>query len=99
MLPDLLLDEHVGYRFDEIVYGVDARMDALEALDLLADGERVAQVRMTARVHRVGKYDRAPERRRGLRDDSSGGGNLERSSSSDLEEPRRHLRKAYRHII
>ena len=38
MLPDLLGEEGVGDELDEVVDGVDAWVDGLEALDLLPDG-------------------------------------------------------------
>lgn len=41
MVSDLLCDNWIGYEFDEIVYGVYGRVDALEPLDLLADGQGI----------------------------------------------------------
>ena len=44
MLPDLLGEEGVGDELDEVVDGVDAWVDGLEALDLLPDGQGVGHV-------------------------------------------------------
>ena len=44
VFPDLLGEERVGDELDEVVDGVDAGVDRLEALDLLADGQRVGHV-------------------------------------------------------
>ena len=40
MFPDLLSQERVRDEFDEIVDGVDGRVDGLEPLDLVPDGHR-----------------------------------------------------------
>ncbi len=42
MLPDLLCQEWVGDELDEVVDGVNGRVDGLEALDLLPDGQGMA---------------------------------------------------------
>ena len=44
MLPDLLGEEGVGDELDEVVDGVDAWVDGLEALDLLPDGQGVGHI-------------------------------------------------------
>ena len=40
----LLRQERVRHQLDQVVDGVDARVDGLEPLDLLADGQRVGHV-------------------------------------------------------
>lgn len=40
MLPDLLSQEWIGDELDEVVDGVDGRVDGLEPLDLVSDGHR-----------------------------------------------------------
>lgn len=55
MVPDLLGDDRIRYEFDEIVYGVYGRMDALEPLDLLADGQRIVGKRRGMAVMVVGR--------------------------------------------
>ena len=42
MIPDLLAQDRVLDRFNEVVDGIDGRVDTLKALDLLPDGHRVA---------------------------------------------------------
>ena len=44
VFPDLLGEKRVGDQLDEVVDGVDAGVDRLEPLDLLADGQRVGHV-------------------------------------------------------
>ena len=44
VFPDLLGEERVGDELDEVIDGVDAGVDRLKALDLLADGQRVGHV-------------------------------------------------------
>lgn len=70
MISDLLGNDRIGYELDEIVYGVNGRMYALETLDLLADGQRVVgegrrvavvvrraavHCRVTLRAHHTGE--------------------------------------------
>lgn len=53
MVPDLLGNQAVGHMLDQVVNRVDGRMDALEALDLLANRTRIVQVglQMRPRIH------------------------------------------------
>lgn len=44
VFPDLLGEERVGDELDEVIDGVDAGVDRLKTLDLLADGQRVGHV-------------------------------------------------------
>lgn len=44
MIPDLLAQDGIGDGFNEVVDGVDGRVDTLEALDLLSDGQGVVPV-------------------------------------------------------
>ena len=44
VLPDLLGEEGVGHQLDKVVDGVDAGVDGLEPLYLLADGQGVGHV-------------------------------------------------------
>ena len=44
VFSNLLGEEGVGDQLDEVVDGVDAGVDGLEPLDLLADGQRVGHV-------------------------------------------------------
>jgi len=46
MVADLLAQNGIGDGLYEVVDGVDGRVDALEALDLLPDGQRVVPVRL-----------------------------------------------------
>jgi len=41
MVPDLLGNNWIWYEFDEIINGVDGRVNALEPLNFLTDGQRV----------------------------------------------------------
>jgi len=43
-----------GQQIDQFVYGIDGWVDALESLDLLPDGQRVAD----ERLGRMGHQDR-----------------------------------------
>lgn len=56
VVPDLLAQHGIGDGLDEVVDGVDGRVDAFKALDLLPDGERVVPVRLDlaeSPVHRA----------------------------------------------
>ena len=44
VFSNLLGEQGVGHELDEVVDGVDAGVDRLEPLDLLADGQRVGHV-------------------------------------------------------
>lgn len=46
VVANLLRHLLVGYQLDEVVDGVDRRMDTLEALDLLPDGQRIVVARL-----------------------------------------------------
>lgn len=46
MVPDLLSQDWVWDGLDEVVYGVDGRVDALKPLDLLPDGQRIVPIRL-----------------------------------------------------
>jgi hypothetical protein len=41
MVPDLLGDDWIGYELDEIINGVDGRVNTLKPLNFLADGQRI----------------------------------------------------------
>ena len=49
MFPDLLSQQRIGHELDQVVDGVDGRMDGLEPLDLVSDGHR-GRVLMVLRV-------------------------------------------------
>lgn len=57
MLPDLVLQQRLLHPLQQLVDGVDVRVDGLEPLDLGPDGGRVGQMLLV--VHHCGFEARA----------------------------------------